>query len=237
MCLDSVRTWADAEGFDYQFVGDEIFDLLPGNYRKLAEGRMSILTDLGRLLLIRRALAGLYARALWFDADVLVFEAQHLTIPLDVGHAFSREIWVQTDKTKSNHLRVYRNIHNAVCLFEQDDVFLDFYIHACKRIVDASQGSVPNQIVGPKFLTALHNIVNFSLIDSVGMLSPRVIRDVARGGGEAFNLFASQSELPLGAVNLCLSLFNGVYDGIELSAELMNSVCLRLQKEGLFASI
>ena len=28
-CLDSVRTWAEARGFDYRFLDDELFDLVP----------------------------------------------------------------------------------------------------------------------------------------------------------------------------------------------------------------
>ena len=237
ICLESVRNWADMEGFDYQFVGDEIFDLLPDNYRKIAESRMPILTDLGRLFLIRSALAGSYSRAVWIDADVLVFSSQHFNMPFNVGHAFGREIWVQKDVSKSDRLRFYRNVHNAVCLFERGDTFLDFYIHACKRIVGAAQGRVPNQIVGTKFLTAIYNIVGFSLIESAGMFSPLALRDIARGGGRAINLIASQTRGPIGAANLCLSLVGSVSDGVQISDNLMESVCLRLKQEEVLVDV
>ncbi len=236
-CLESVRAWSNLAGFEYEFVGDEIFDLLPDNYRNIAEGRMSVLTDLGRLLLIRRALAGQCSRAVWIDADVLVFDSDCLKIPIDVGHAFSREIWVQADLKKPESLRVYRNVHNAVCLFERGDVFLDFYIRTCKRIVNASQGRVPDQIVGTKLLTALHNIVDFPLIESVGMFSPMVIRDIAQGGGVAAGLLAGQTAVPLGAANLCLSLVGDVFDGVELTNALMEAACIRLKTAGFGRSL
>jgi len=40
-CLESVRLWAGAKGYDYRFIGDEIFDLAPGWYREKAKNRIS----------------------------------------------------------------------------------------------------------------------------------------------------------------------------------------------------
>ena len=234
-CLNSVRLWANKAGFDYQFVDDEIFDLLPKNYRQIADKRVPILTDLGRLLLIRRAISGAYSKAIWVDADVLVFDPALLRIPSDVGHAFCREIWVQNDPNKKGAFRVYRNVHNAVCLFERGDSFLNFYIYACERIVTASRGLVPNQIVGTKFLTALHNIVAFPLINSIGMLSPVVLRDVALGGGAAMDYLIRELQVPLAAVNLCMSLAGGSAGGVELSDQRMELICDNLMSQGLTA--
>ena len=232
-CLDSVRLWANKSGFDYQFVDDEIFDLLPKNYRQIADKRVPILTDLGRLLLIRRAISGAYSKAIWVDADVLVFDPALLCMPSGVGHAFCREIWVQNDPNKKGFFRIYHNVHNAVCLFERGDSFLNFYIYACERIVTASRGLVPNQIVGTKFLTALHNIVAFPLINSVGMLSPVVLRDVALGGGAAIDCLIQELPDPLAAVNLCMSLVGGNIGGLELSDQRMELICDRLMSQGL----
>ena len=236
-CLDSVRLWAKKSNFDYEFVDDEIFDLLPKNYRQIADKRVPILTDLGRLLLIRRAISGAYRTAIWVDADVLVFDPALLSIPLGVGHAFCREMWVQNDPNKKGSFRVYKNVHNAVCLFERGDAFLNFYVYACERIVTASQGLVPNQIVGTKFLTALHNIVAFPLINSVGMLSPVVLRDIASGGGEAIDCLIAELPDPLAAVNLCMSLVGGTGEGVQLSDQRMELICDRLMAQGLTSKL
>ena len=139
-CMQSVRDWALSAEFSYEFVGDEIFDLLPDDYRQAAVGRIPVLTDLGRLLLIRRALEGRFDRAIWVDADVLVFHADCLSVPANMDYAFCREVWVQTNHRRPHNLKCFRNVHNAFCLFERGNPFLDFYIHACERIVGAAAG-------------------------------------------------------------------------------------------------
>ena len=230
--MRSVRDWAHSAGFSYEFVGDEIFELLPDDYRLAAASRVPVLTDLGRLLLIRRALEGLFERAIWVDADVLVFHSDFLSLPGDIGYAFCREIWVQPKGRMSYGLKCYRNVHNAFCLFERGNAFLDFYIHACERIVGAAAEQMPNQIVGTKLLTALHNMVGLPLLETVGMFSPLVVRDVAAGSGEAASRLRREMSGPLAAANLCSSLFEREIDGVALTNALMEQVCYRLLEEG-----
>ena len=230
--MRSVCNWAHGAGFSYEFVGDKIFDLLPDDYRKAAAGRVPILTDLGRLLLIRQALQGPFERAIWVDADVLVFNSDFLSVPSNIGYAFCREIWVQPSGRMPYGLKCYRNVHNAFCLFERGNAFLDFYIHACERIVGAAAGQMPNQIVGTKLLTALHNMVGLPLLETVGMFSPMVVRDVAAGRGEAVSRLRREISGPLAAANLCSSLLGREIDGVALTKTLMEQVCCRLLEEG-----
>ena len=231
-CMRSVCNWAHGAGFRYEFVGDEIFDLLPDDYRSAAAGRVPILTDLGRLLLIRRALEGPFARAIWVDADVLMFNSDLLRVPGNIGYAFCREIWVQPNTRMPYALKCYRNVHNAFCLFERGNAFLDFYIHSCERMVGAAVEKMPNQIVGTKLLTALHNMVGLPLLETVGMFSPLVVRDVAAGSGEAASRLRREMSAPLAAANLCSSLFEREIDGVALTDTLMEQVCYRLLEEG-----
>jgi len=229
-CLESVRSWTDEKGYAYRFVGDEIFDMVPARYRENAGHRPPVITDLGRLLLIQGALADGAERAIWLDADVLVFDPARLSFDDDPAYAFGREFWVQPGP--DGGLRVYRNVHNAVSLFRRENPFLEFYVHACERIVRAASGSVPNQVVGTKFLTALHNIMGFDLIETVGMLSPLVNGDIAAGGGPALERLRAVSPRPLAAANLCSSLAGGEADGVSLTDELMGEVCGRLLDVG-----
>ncbi len=231
-CMQSVRDWALRARFSYEFVGDEIFDFLPDDYRQVAAGRIPVLTDLGRLLLIRRALRGRFDRAIWVDADVLVFRADFLSVPGNMDYAFCREIWVQPNSRRPYALKCYRNVHNAFCLFERGNPFLDFYIHACERIVSTAAGQMPNQIVGTKLLTALHNMFGLPLLETVGMFSPLVIQDVATGSGEAATSLRREIPGPLAAANLCSSLFGRETDGVVLTDTLMAQACRRLLEEG-----
>ena len=222
-CLSSVRDWAAACGYGYRCFGDEIFDRLTPGIREKAAQRLSTQTDLGRLLLARELLEEV-ERVIWMDADILVFAPEDLDCDIQSPYAFGREIWIQEDDRGG--LRAYRNVHNAICLFERGNPFLDFYLHAAERLLMLNDGGFPPQFIGPKFLTALHNIMKLPLIETLGMTSPLVLRDLARGGGQALDLQRAEQPRPLAAVNLCASLV--VDDG------LMAPVCANLLERGCF---
>ena len=227
-CMDSVRSWSALRGFDYRFVDDGIFDLVPDWYREKAGNRIPVITDLGRLLLARDFLADGYDRTVWLDADVLVFDAGGFEVDVAEEFAFGEETWIQ--QTASGGLRAYRNVHNAVSVFCAGNSFLDFYIHACRSVVGRLAGGTPSQIVGPKLLTSLHNMIGFPLIPEVAMLSPLVVRDIADGGGPALDLLREQMTGPLVAANLCSSLVGTTRDGVAVTDELMDRVCTSLLK-------
>ena len=64
---------------------------------------------------------------------------------------------------------------------------------------------MPPQFIGPKLLTALHNVAQLPVMESAGMLSPLVIKDMVMGGGKAFQRFIEHSPCPVTGVNLCTS--------------------------------
>ena len=222
-CIASVRSWAELRNWTYRFYGDEFLDLVPDWYRSRAGGRLPIIADLGRLLAARKLLEEGEKRVAWVDADVLVFAPDRLVFEDKNGYAFAREIWVQPSD-KSGMLKAYRNVHNAVCVFERGNAMLDFYIHACERVLSRVDGGVPNQVVGPKLLTALHNIIGFELIETVGMVSPLVARDLVAGGGPALDRLRAECPVPLAAVNLCGSLVGQETDGVFVDDHLLDGV-------------
>src|SRR5690606_10192062 len=96
-CMDSVRHWAAARGYGYEFVGDEIFGKVPPWYLEKVADRRPVATDYARLALLHEALhEGRADRVIWLDADVLVFDP---TLELDCRAtcAFGQELWVQED--------------------------------------------------------------------------------------------------------------------------------------------
>ena len=224
-CLNSVRAWAGAQGYDYRFVGDEIFDLVPGWYREKAKSRIPVITDLGRLILARNFLGNGYERTIWFDADVLVFDPDKLDMDIGEEFAFGREVWVQNDG--KGRLKAYRNVHNAICVFTAGNSFLDFYIHACQSIIGRMEGEMVPQIVGPKLLTSLHNMVGFTLMDEVGMISPLALKDLAEGGGEALDLLRREQP-EMRAANLSASLSAKKTDGVTVTEEMVEAAIDRL---------
>jgi hypothetical protein len=227
-CLAGVRQWTESKGYDYRFVGDEFFDLLPDDYRRRAAARLPVLSDLARLIMARDLLDEGYQRTIWIDADVLIFDPDHFDISIDSDFSFCREIWIQPDG--KGGIKAHRNVHNAVSVFKAGNSFLEFYIDACKRIIgqfEDGKGLV-NQIVGPKLLSSLHNTMGYPVIDNIGMLSPLVLKDIEQGQGAALDLLVGKTPGPMQAANLCSSMSESVVDGIELSHSMMGQVVEKL---------
>ena len=200
-CLQSVRDWSETNQYNYRFIGDELFDVLPKIILDKIQLQKVIVTDLARLLFIQEALND-YASVVWLDADFLIFDPEQFILPNE-SYAVGREVWVQQDQ--NGKLKVYKKVHNAFLLFRRGNSFLNFYVDTAERLLLQNQGSMPPQFIGPKLLTALHNVVQLPVMETAGMLSPLVIKDLIAGEGPALSLFRQQSISMLAAANLCAS--------------------------------
>ena len=194
--------------FDYQFCGDELFRRLTPALREKLRAQPVVATDLARLLWLRESLAGGYERAIWCDADVLLFRDFE---PLGTDHAFGREIWVQA-RGEGQHS--YRRIHNAWLQFDLGNVVLPFYIDRATKLLERVRLPVVPQFIGPKLLSALHNIVGFEVEERIGMLSPLCLRDVLAGSGGALAELQAEHGQSLCGVNLCASYVDRESDGV-----------------------
>ena len=201
--MDSVQAWTAGSGFDYQWLGDEIFDSLAPELIEKTKTQKVIASDLARLKAIQQALTKGYQRVIWCDADFLIFNPQNFILP-ESSFALGREVWIQEDKNQK--LRAYTKVHNAFMTFCQGNHFLDYYTASAEQLLRANQGRMPPQFIGPKLLTALHNMVACPVMETAGMLSPLVIKDLLKGDGKALRLFKQKSDcFPTGA-NLCSSV-------------------------------
>jgi len=201
-CLDSVRKWCEFNNYEYQFLNDELYDYLPKDIGEKMLAHKVIASDLARLLALRDALGKGYENVIWLDADFLIFDPENFILP-QIPYALGREVWVQHDNQK--RLKVYKKVHNAFLMFGLGNNFLDFYIDTAERLWRQNQGSMPAQFIGPKLLTALHNVAQLPVMESAGMLSPLVIKDIVSGGGEALTCFVEHSAQSIGGANLCIS--------------------------------
>ncbi len=234
-CIASVKSWAKQQAYDYHFIGDEIFDTLPAWVLEKTQTQKVIATDLARLKCLQHFLSAGYRRVIWLDADFLIFAPDDFQLPehdaLPEGYALGREVWVQPKATeqkpannKALKFKAYKKVHNAFLLFDaqfgQRNSFLDFYSAHAERLLKKISGtlndgalndgkaSMPPQFIGPKLLTALHNVVQCPVQENAGMLSPWVINDILAGDGPALTLFHDKSPQPLAGANLCSSLSN-----------------------------
>jgi len=213
-CLESVRHWVERRGYDYRFEDDALFERLHDDLREKTRNQLVIAVDLARLAALQAALDEGYRCAVWMDADMLVLDADRLHLAAD-EYALGREVWVQRDDR--GRLRSYVKVHNAFLQFRAGNPFLAFYRHAAERIVGAhAPGRMVPQIVGPKLLTALDNLVGCPVVDEAGMLSPAVARDLVAGGGAALEEFRLRSPCPPAALNLCGSLLGRELEEAEI---------------------
>ena len=202
-CLDSVADWARANRYDYRYLGDEIFASLDQELLDKTRTQAVIASDLARLISLQQGLAEGYDCVVWCDADFLIFDPEHFVLP-DSEYALGREVWVQRDAQQ--RLRAYVKVHNALLMFRRGNSFLDFYRATAERLLRLNQGSIPPQFIGPKWLTALHNIALCPVMESAAMLSPLVIRDCIAGQGDALHLFRKKSPVAPAGANLSSSL-------------------------------
>jgi hypothetical protein len=222
--VESVRAWAAQHGHAYECIDDALFDLVPEWCVDAAHGRMQMVADIVRLIWIMNLLDAGWSRVVWLDADVHVFRPTAMNIDAPEGYAFGHEDWIQPGR--DGNLKTHRNVHNALLIFTPAGrVTLDFYLQSALSLLGRGGPDVPPQFVGPKLLTALHNVVGFPLSHTVGMASPLVLRDLAAGGGPAWEMLLAAHDNhgggDLAALNLCASLLGSTVDGVEITERLM----------------
>jgi hypothetical protein len=202
-CLATVQAWAIARGFDYRFVDDAIFAVVPQWYLDKVGPKLPVATDYARLVLLQAALREGYAEVVWLDADVLVLDLA-LQLEFTGSCAFGQEVWVQQ---QAGRLRARSNIHNAVCAFRPGCPVLPFLIHSIESLIRrVDPAHIAPQLAGPKLLQALHPLCDFALLPGFGALSPAVVADLLAGDGPALRLLRAHSPQPPQALNLCASL-------------------------------
>ena len=236
-CMASVRDWAGAQGFDYRFIGDEIFDLAPDWFRAKADGRRAMVTDLARLILARQYLDEGYARTIWFDADVLVFDAGNFSVPTETEYAFGWQIWIYA--SPEGKPVALHQVHDAVCVFCRGNSMLEFYIHAClERMRKLKPEEDPAKFavsLGPGFLSSLHDLIGLKLLRDVALFSPLMLRDIAAGGGAAIDIHRRLAPAPVRAANLTASaegmtsyLLGAHEQTVTLTPDTLEAACAKL---------
>jgi hypothetical protein len=204
-CLRTVAEWSKQCGFDHVLTGDEFFDYAPAWARERCGTQIFPVTDLARLNLMRDYLDRGYDRAVWLDADVLVFAPQLLKIDTQSGYAFSHEVVLGELPDGRIHISA-PSINNAAMVFEKNHPMLEFYRFATEAILrNPPPGEIARTAVGPQFLRALNSAMPIERLTSVGLFTPRLMIDIAKGGPD-FHLCAAYARkfgYPMAAANLC----------------------------------
>jgi hypothetical protein len=226
--MASVRSWTLLRGFEYHFVDDRLFEYAPTWYRERVQHSILLVSDLARLIVAKELLTE-YDRAIWIDADFLIFEPSKLLVEQTQGYAFCRELWLEMDS--KNQLGGGHRVNNAMSLFVRGNAILDFAIDACQSIVRQKTNHYKLD-VGTNFLTNLHAIVGFPLLDHVAMISPYLLINLVREISIPVRGYRKSFGSPMYAANLCSSFRKQTVNGMKMSDELFEQGVEVLLREG-----
>ncbi len=225
-CIGSVERWCELHNFQYHFMHDDLFDYVPTSLLEKTGPQRIVATDLARIRAIQSYMNEGFERVIWCDADFLIFDPAGFILP-DESYALGREVWIQADRSNPAKLKAHIKVHNAFLMFCSGNSFLNFYIETAERLLMKNHGPMPPQFIGPKLLTAIHNVAQCPVLETAAMLSPLVLRDIAVGSGAALELFRLRSPEPAAAANLCCSLF----ERGEIATETLDACINRLMED------
>jgi hypothetical protein len=228
-CMASVRSWAAAQGYDYEFRGDDLFALCGADYLARAGDNKRTITNLARLEWIRSSFDQGYERAIWLDADIFIFDPARFSLDLREGYAFSKDTFVWW----GGGPMVAHATHNAALVFAGLHPDLDWMINLV-RYIAASRPLHDNFQVGVKLLTGLHAGLRFPLLTTIGTLGPDVLRSVAARRATLPRILAEEHGFPIYAANMALSLHDQI-DPIALgrAMDLLEDSCGRIINDHL----
>ncbi len=201
--MGTVRAWAEARGYDYEFFDDSLLERVPAWYRSKVQGQMCPMTDYARLVVARELLARGYERTVWVDADVVVFAPERLDVEVTDSFAYCHELGLNIDE--QGVPKFWTSVNNAISVFVKGNVYLDFFIDAAERTAMALD-VVPKIAISTRFLTRLRQTLPFQLLMNVGLFSPLVMNDIAKGTHVALPAYGAALKAPLACANLCGSM-------------------------------
>lgn len=208
--MQTVKDWASSNGYDYEFVDDALFDFMPPRARNKSAPSLLPQTDMARLGLLCDRLTRSYERAIWVDADVLVFDSSAFAIPDACGAMLCHEVW--TSLNAKGELTHWRGINNSLMVFERGHPLLDFLRFATIQLHDHfDPTTMTRTALGTDLLTKLGRVVPLRLHAHVACLSPLLIRAAYYGDHpEWLRAHAAEHGQRFYAANLCRSLLSSI---------------------------
>ena len=205
-CMASTAGWARSRGFHYRRLGDDFLDVLPGWYRDRLGSHIVQQTNLARLRYAREMLAAGADRAVWVDADVLVFDPDQLVLDAPEGFALCREAWFMPSGA------CVRGVSQAVVVADRGNPFLDYLAWAHETLVRDRPEQVFRFGTASRMLTGINAATPLPVITTIGMMNPAMLREIGAGhAGPATREYVRAHGYSMQAVNLTLSMVDVAY--------------------------
>ena len=186
-CHRTVKDWAAGVGYDYRFVGDELFDYIPSWFKQKCKGQMLPVTDLGRLQWMERLMREGATRVVWVDYDVVILD-RSFRVPQNLSVLFTKERYLK--RAPDGRLVQVDAINNSIMMIERGSPILEFLIGAILARARRIVGRVHPGFAGTRLLTELATVFEPPLLRKVAFISPTVLIDLARGSLSSLNMLA-----------------------------------------------
>ena len=199
-CQRSVYQYAQGQGWDYAFMGDEFFDLAaPWVKARLQANDPSTLSDVCRLTWMQRALER-YEHAVWADIDLVIFAGNRIGLDLTMPHGFAYEAY-------ADESGVHDGVNNAFMFFHRDSPMLASYLSLCHDVLRQAgdHGTVERMALGPSLLRGMA-IPQSHVIRGLDIFNIATLYEMYQDPGRMIPVHTDRG--PQGAVggaNLCLN--------------------------------
>lgn len=225
-CMATTAGWARSRGFDYRRLGDDFLDVLPGWYRDRVHWHIVQQTNLARLRYAREVLAAGADRAVWVDADVLVYDPDRLALDAPDGFALCREAWIAPSGA------CVHGISQTVVVADRGHPLLDYLVWAHETLVRNRPERVQRFGTATALLAGIHAATPLPATTCIGMMNPTMLREIADGNsGPVTRKYVRAHGYPMQAVNLALSLV-----GVPFGDTIANEVDYEAALEVLVAT-
>lgn len=218
-CLETSEAWAKSQGYDYS--GDnDMYAFVPDWYAEKARVYPNVIADLARLVMARHFLDQGYDRAIWLDADVVVFDPERFQVDLSQPFLVCGEVWLDTDPEDdygAGPLHCKPQVTNSITMFSRGNAFLGDYIARCLEIVRDAPETAPRLSVSNHYLTPLSKTMTLPQVHELALTSPILMHGLVEGIPEILELYAAYMEAPVRAANLCFSFRGKTHKGIPVT--------------------
>lgn len=197
-CMETVRAWARLKGYDYRLLGEELFLGIPDPVVLKVSSKLP-LTDIGRLLWVRRLLAeGAHETVIWIDSDVLIFAPEQFSIEVSKPALVCREISVLT---RDGGTVVEKSVNPTVLSFRQGNTLLPYWIRACEGVAQRP-GRLENEAFGRPLLEAIGKKERLQTIEGVAHNTLDITADIVKGQRQNIRRLVRETKIPFAAANL-----------------------------------
>ncbi len=227
-CIDSVRCWADHRGYSYILLDDVFFNYAPTWFHEATNSQRHLVSDYARLEVAAAYLKQEWDAVIWVDADVFICDMRNFEVDTQKEFLLSRELWM----TKIKGEIVFSDrVNNSVMMFKKDNEFLDFYIDACKKIVNKKMHNCRHTEIGTNFLSGIP--YELPLLQTVACLSPFLLSEFSRDRKESISRYRDKFLFPIYAINLCLTFRGWKYDEMDLTDQVYMAAIDHFKNHGI----